>query len=263
MPAITSYVTDLVDQINKINQDAQNKANAGRIPGGAGLELTSSGNISNALAGNLDPSVIQKLGQSSAERGIMTGSPSGPGTQAEYLKSLGLTTLDLQNQGQKWLTDALARNPAAPIYNAGNQVLTAEQLAQQQAEQQRLLLEQQKLNLEASLRHPAPGPGPGPGNVKNTNTTTGGPPPINWSDLLGGGGGGGGGTNTNLSGWTPGSWSNTNPSDGAWGGSSSFIGDPWNDPNQPIFQPAGYGPTSDFTDPTDPGYWASDVMGGN
>lgn len=269
-----SGMEGLIAQINEINQAAQQKANAGRIPGGAGLEAISSGNISSALSGQLDPSVLQQLGQRSAERGIMTGSPSGPGTNAEYLRSLGLTSLDLMGQGQNWLTQATGRNPAAPIYSAGNQVLTAEQ--QQQADferqrlalqQQQLALERQRLNQEAAFRQQAldlqrrgngggGGLGGGGSVAGGTRTGGGGSPAINWADVVGGGGWS---TDTpfNSGGWTPGSWSNTNPSGGAWGTSSSFIGDPWDDPNQPIFQPAGDGPISDFTDPYDPGYWAS------
>lgn len=128
----------IIQLVNEINQGAQQTANAGRIPGGADLENLSSANISSALEGQLDPSVLQQLGQRSAERGIITGSPGGPSTNAEYLRSLGLTTMDLMNTGQNWLTQATARNPAAPIYDAGNLVITPQQQAQIDAENRSL-----------------------------------------------------------------------------------------------------------------------------
>lgn len=187
----SSAIESLVSQINEIDQLAQQKANAGRIPGGAGLEEQSSGNISQALAGQLDPSVLQQLGQRSAERGIMTGSPSGPGTNADYLRSLGLTSLDLMNTGQNWLTQATGRNPSAPIYSAGNQVLTAAQQAQQQAEQQRLMLEQQRLNQQGAMSRTGGGGGlhSGGGYTNGMYTgggSSGGSPAVNWADLFGG-----------------------------------------------------------------------------
>lgn len=128
----------IIQLVNEINQGAQQDANAGRIPGGADLENLSSANISSALSGQLDPSVLQLLGQQSAERGIRTGSPGGPSTNAQYLRSLGLTSLDLMGQGQNWLSQATSRNPAAPIYNAGNMVITPEQQAQIDLENRRL-----------------------------------------------------------------------------------------------------------------------------
>lgn len=136
----------LTQLINSINQTAQQTANAGRIPGGAALEGQSSGNISRALAGELDPSVIRRLGQAAAERGVSSGSPMGAGTNAEYLRSLGLTSLDLQNTGQNWLTQATGRNPAAPLFNPASMLLTPEQLAQIDLERQRLAIQSRAAN---------------------------------------------------------------------------------------------------------------------
>lgn len=138
LPGGTASIESITNLVNEINQAAQQKANAGRIPGGAGLEQQSSSNIGNALGGVLDPSVINNIAQGAAERGVMRGSPTAPNSNADYLRALGLTTLDLQNRGQQWLTEAQGRNPAAPIYNAGNQVLTAEQVQQAILERERM-----------------------------------------------------------------------------------------------------------------------------
>lgn len=119
-------ITQLTQMINQINANAQRAANAGRIPGGAGLEGISSGNIGTALRGEVDPSVIQQLAQSAAERGIMSGSPGGPSSTAGYLRALGLNALDLMNTGQNWLTAAQGRNPAAPLFNPASMLLSPE-----------------------------------------------------------------------------------------------------------------------------------------
>jgi hypothetical protein len=201
---INPALTTIIDQVNEINRNSQQAANAGRIPGGAGLEEQSSGNISRALSGEIDPSVLQQLGQRSAERGIMTGSPNGPGTNAEYLRAIGLTSQDLMNQGQNWLTQADARNPGAPVYDAGNQVLTAAQGLTYSLEQQRLNQQRQQANqalrAEQSRAWNASKPqsasataGGGSGLYTGGGYTNGmytggggGAPGINWNDLFGG-----------------------------------------------------------------------------
>lgn len=199
-------MSDLSKMVNDIDQAAQQRANAGRIPGGAGLEADSSANISQALAGQLDPSVLQQLGQQSAERGVMTGSPSGPGTNADYLRSLGLTSLDLMNTGQNWLTQATNRNPSAPIWSAGNQVLNAAQQQQLALEQQRMaqqrqvanqaLRAQQSADWNASKPQWASASAGGGGYLHTGGGYTngvytgggggGGSPAVNWADLFGG-----------------------------------------------------------------------------
>lgn len=196
-------IESLTQMINDINIAAQQKANASRIPGGAGLEEISSGNIGSALSGELDPSVLWQLAQRSAERGTATGSPTGPGTNAEYLRSLGLTSLDLMGQGQNWLTQATGRNPGAPIYDAGNQILTAQQSAQKALEEQRLEMERERLAQQNSLalqqlalQRRSGGGGGGGGYVGGGGSGAGSAirsnqfPSINWGDLIAYGGGG-------------------------------------------------------------------------
>lgn len=131
-------IESLTQMVNEINQRAQQAANAGRIPGGAGLEQQSSTNIGSALRGEVPQDVLNLLGQQAAERGVSTGSPMGPASNADYLRSLGLTSLGQMDTGQKWLSNATARNPAAPIYDAGNQVLTAAQVQQAILERERM-----------------------------------------------------------------------------------------------------------------------------
>lgn len=180
-PTNSANVESITQLVNEINQAAQQSANAGRIPGGAGLEGQSSANISSALSGQVDPSTLNLLGQQSAERGVSTGSPLGASNNAAYLKALGLTSLDRMNTGQNWLSQAEARNPAAPIYSAGNQVLTAEQ------QQQAILAREEMANrLRIAQMQAASRGGSGGGSGQPTHTGTAAPagPATNWADLL-------------------------------------------------------------------------------
>lgn len=170
-----SSIESLTASINEINQRAQQTANAGRIPGGAGLEGQSSANISSALAGQVDSSTINLLGQQSAERGAMSGSPLGANSNADYLRSLGLTSLDLMNTGQNWLTQATNRNPAAPIYDAGNQVLTAGQKLQAE-----LAREEMANRLRMAMLNPGRGGGGYRGPASGIADTS-----SNWSPIFG------------------------------------------------------------------------------
>lgn len=208
-------IQQLTQLINEINQASQQTANAGRLPGGAGLEEASSANISSALAGELDPSVLQQLGQRSAERGIATGSPGGPSTNAEYLRSLGLNSLDLMNTGQNWLSQATARNPAAPIVGAEGLILTPQQAASLNLQQQGLAEQIRSNQAQEGIARSR-----GAGGVGGGNYGGGGgqsmSPGINWADLL---------SPTQTGSTTTGSgsfnvgWEN-DPFDWAWNGST-------------------------------------------
>lgn len=168
-------IAQLTNLINSINQTAQQTANAGRIPGGAGLERTSSANIGRALTGQLDPSVIAQIGQRAAERGVMTGSPTGPGSSAAYLRALGLNALDLMNTGQNWLSAATSRNPAAPLFNPSEMFLTPYQAANLDLERQRI-----------GLMNRGGGGGGGGRYAAPEETPTGGGVAMNWADLFSG-----------------------------------------------------------------------------
>jgi hypothetical protein len=138
--ANTQQISDL---INSITRGAQTQALQARIPGGPALEEQSSANIGSELRGELPADVLRQLQQQSAERGVATGSPGSPNTNAAYLRALGLTSLDLTGRGQSQLTAAEGRNPAAPIYDPSAQLITPYQGAQLGAEQTRLNQEYQ------------------------------------------------------------------------------------------------------------------------
>lgn len=130
-PVTGMSLPSLANLINSINQIGQTNANYGRIPNAPALEKQSSGNIQSELAGNVDPSTIRLMQQQAAERGVATGvGPTSPNSNASYLQALGLTSQQLQQQGQRDLSAADARNPAAPIFDPMSQLLTPGQSQQ-------------------------------------------------------------------------------------------------------------------------------------
>jgi len=149
LPAVPTnnpdWIKSMTEMVNQLNQQAQQKANEGRIPGGAGLEGQSSANIGSALKGGLPADVVYQLGQRAAERGVGTGNPYGASTNADYLKSIGLNSLQMMNTGQDWLSAALGRNPAAPIFDPSKLIITPLQEAGFGLERANLSLNQMKL----------------------------------------------------------------------------------------------------------------------
>lgn len=158
-------LTTLTNYINGLNRSGQAAANAARIPNAAGLETQSSANIGSELRGQLPADVLRLLQQQGAERGVATGTVGSPNNNAAYLQALGLTSLGLEQTGQQNLSSAVARNPAAPIFDPVSQLMTpyqsSELALQRQSEADRMALEQQRLALEAA--HAGGGGGGGGG----------------------------------------------------------------------------------------------------
>lgn len=67
---------------------------AGFLPSYAGMPV-----IQDQLAGKLSDSTINQLWQQGAERGVMSGAPASANANSAYMRALGLTTEQLQNQG--------------------------------------------------------------------------------------------------------------------------------------------------------------------
>jgi hypothetical protein len=86
------------------------------LPGYANMMNQSSRNIQSDLAGQVSPDVINLLGQQAAERGVGFGA-GAPNSNAALLRSLGLTSMGLQAQGQNELSQAIARTPTGPGFN--------------------------------------------------------------------------------------------------------------------------------------------------
>lgn len=125
----------LTEDIDAIQREAQRKALAARIPGQAGLEELSSRNIAAQLRGEVPGEELYTIGQRAAEGAVGTGAAS----QAAYLRALGLRSYDIEREGQRQLTEALGRNPAAPLFDVATQMLTPYQQAQLDLESARQL----------------------------------------------------------------------------------------------------------------------------
>lgn len=148
-------LSSLSELINSITRQGQSAALNARIPNAAGLEAASSANIGSELSGELPADVLTNLRQAAAERGVATGSPASPNSNAAYLRALGLTSLDLTRMGQQELTAAEGRNPAAPVFDPTSQLLTPYQAGtlglEEQRQQNELLLSRQRLAQQAAL----------------------------------------------------------------------------------------------------------------
>lgn len=72
-------------------------------------------NIQSETAGELPPEVIAQMQQQAAERGISTGSPGSPNSNAAYLRAIGDTSLNLTQQGQANFQSILPSLPGGQI----------------------------------------------------------------------------------------------------------------------------------------------------
>ena len=183
-------LTSLTNLVNQLNLQGQQTANLGRIPGEAGLEAQSSGNIASLLGGNIPQDVVTQLQQQAAERGVAMGSPGSDASNSALLRSLGLTSLDLQGLGQQQFSAATARNPVAPIFDPSKMFLTPAQLGELQTQNAFLGLDWYKaLTGQGGIGGGSRGGNqnfggaPIPGGMGNTGDQTG----SNWfSNLMGG-----------------------------------------------------------------------------
>lgn len=165
-------IASLTNLINQLNINAQQQANQNRIPGAQGLEEQSSGNIGSLLAGTIPQDVITQLAQRSAERGVQMGIPGSDNVNSSLLRSLGLTSLDLQQLGQQNLSAAYARNPVAKLFDPTSQLITPYQ-------QGALNNEANKLALDwYALLHPQYGGGRGGGGGQQQQQPT--TPDMSW-----------------------------------------------------------------------------------
>lgn len=127
-----SGLYQLGSNINTANQNQllQN-LNLG-LPNYNEMTQKASQNIGNELAGQVPQDVVNQIIQSAAERGIATGTTGSPNENTALLRALGLTSLNLQQQGNQDLSAAVARTPQAPLFNYSSMLTTPEE--QQQAE---------------------------------------------------------------------------------------------------------------------------------
>jgi hypothetical protein len=105
-----------------------------QLPGYAGSLTNIGANIGSETAGELPDVVKRQLAQAAAERGIATGGAGSDNSNASYLQSVGLESLDLTGLGQSQFQsilpslpgNAIAQNPLSYVtpgqnYEAGLQ----------------------------------------------------------------------------------------------------------------------------------------------
>lgn len=117
------------------------------LPNYQGMVGQSSKNILSQLQGQVPQDVANQLSQMAAERGVSTGSIGSPNANAALLRSLGLTSLGLQQQGEQNLSGAMARTPQGQQFNPQSFLTTPQQ--------------QQEAQYYANLFAAAPTPGMG------------------------------------------------------------------------------------------------------
>lgn len=88
-----------------------------RMPGYSDIAAQSSKNISSLLKGAVPEDVLYLLQQQGAERGVGAGVGGSPFENSEYLRALGLTSLDLMGKGEDQFTGSMSRLKDIPFFN--------------------------------------------------------------------------------------------------------------------------------------------------
>lgn len=89
----------------------------GRLPGYSDMAAQSSANIASMLRGEVPSDVRYQLEQAAAQRGVGRGMPSAAITNLDYLRGLGLTSLGLQQEGERALGGAMQRISSVPFFD--------------------------------------------------------------------------------------------------------------------------------------------------
>lgn len=125
-------IQSLTDQLNAFNLAQQTRQFEAGFPGYQGAAAQSASNIGSMLRGQVPKDVQDLLQQQAAERGISLGIPGSQMQDYNFLRSLGLTSLGMQQQGEQELTGALARMPRVGLFDPTRYMVTPEQAQQAQ-----------------------------------------------------------------------------------------------------------------------------------
>lgn len=102
------------------------------LPGAPEAQQTALGVVNNDLAGVLAPDVVNNIEQIAAERGISTGSPGSPNSNAALLKGIGENTQQLQQAGLTGLNALTAAAPTGPAFNPASMFLNPGEALEQE-----------------------------------------------------------------------------------------------------------------------------------
>lgn len=98
-----------------------------KLPGYEDMANQLSANNQSLLSGNVPDDVRYALEQGAAERGAGRGMVGGDITNLDYLRGLGLTSLDLQQKGAKGFEDQAAMLKDIPFFDFSKYYVTPEQ----------------------------------------------------------------------------------------------------------------------------------------
>lgn len=120
-------IKDLAGQTNLFNLDELYKQYVKANPELMAQLGKSASNISSYLAGEVPEDVKRVLAQNAAQRGVSLGTPGSPFSNYDYLRSLGQTSLGLQQYGETALTNSMNRTPKVDQLNPATMFVTPEQ----------------------------------------------------------------------------------------------------------------------------------------
>lgn len=177
------------------------------------------------LRGQVPDDVVNQILQNASERGIMTGSPGGPNSNAAFLRALGLTSIGQQEAGSRSLSQSIADTPVPQLFNPAS-LFVPEHLAG-------LELRAAQAGMGAGRGGGYGGGGqvinPGPGSPMRLPSAA-----PNYANPTGTFGRIGYFDETPAAPWSP-------------NNSNMYGGGGWGDPNANIYQPAGYGFNDQYT----------------
>lgn len=109
--------TELAGKVNQFMTGQAVMPFLQNLPGYANMVGQRSENALSMLSGEIPGDVQNQIAQRAAERGIAGGTPGSANTNAAYLRALGLTSLDMTNQGSQLLTQSIADTPVPELWN--------------------------------------------------------------------------------------------------------------------------------------------------
>lgn len=124
LPAAAQFA----EKFNRLSSDQLNAALERMLPGYAGLRDKTTSNISSMLRGELPSDVENLINRQAAERGVSTGTSGSGFSEAGAVRNLGLTSLNLIQQGldsaARWIESTASRTP---VYNMANAFVPIQQ----------------------------------------------------------------------------------------------------------------------------------------
>ena len=126
MPSITG-IGSAVNQFNQQQQLGQYQMYNPQLMSQLGQ---SASNISAALGGQVPIDVQNRIAQTAAERGVGLGVPGSQASEYNFLRGLGLTSLDMQRYGESALTASMGRTPRTALYDISSMFVSPQQQQQ-------------------------------------------------------------------------------------------------------------------------------------